>query len=186
MSTMAVVPTQTLATPGIKTEVINFAIVVKLDSEGKIVAKSVRHTSSEKDINTLKGIGEKGESVPYTGDESIAFEQAVIKPSVGTEAGFAELITDPEERLNIINKGIASKFNQKIRTTLIELDNDGNLAFQPVEPSFDATSLVQEAALRTNMSPTDKALKTLAGLPPDVLAAVLAQFKAAASGASQE
>lgn len=175
MSTVATIPSpNSVAALPIKNETVTFAVVVKLDAEGKIVPKSVRHTSSEKDIEILK-------AATYTGDETIAFEQAVTKPSAGTLEGFEQLVTDPEERLNIINKGIASKFNQKIRTTLIELDETGALAFQPIEPVYDATALVQEPALRTNLSPTDKAMKVLGGLDPETLKAILAQF-AAVSG----
>lgn len=173
MSTSAVISSpNTAASLPIKNENVDFAVVVTLDGEGKIVPKSVRHTSSEKDIAAL-------ESPEYKGKEQIAFKQTVIKPSVGTDEGFAELIPDAEERLNIINKGLSAKFNQKIRTTLIEQDDAGNLVFQPVEGTFDATSLVQEATLRTNLSPTDKAIKMLANLPEDMRAAILAQFAAA-------
>jgi hypothetical protein len=171
-------PFETVATPAIKNENINFAVVVKLDAEGKIVPKSVRHTSSEKDIATLK-------SAEYKGDETIAFEQTVIAPRAGTLDGFAELITDPEERLNIINKGLSAKFNQKIRTALIELDENGALAFQPVEPTYDATPLVQEPALRVNMTPYDKAAKMLSGLSEEMRAAILAQFTAANASKSE-
>lgn len=179
MSTSAVIPSSnTIATPPIKNENINFAVVVTTDEEGKILPKTVRHTSSVADINTLKGIDKDGKPSPYAGKEQIAFEQTVVKPSVGTEAGFVELIPDAEVRLDIINKGIAAKFNQKIRTTLIELDSDGNLAFQPVEPTYDATSLVQAPSERVTLSPVDRALKALGGLSPDALAAVMAQFAA--------
>jgi hypothetical protein len=168
MSTSAVItsPNTSAALP-IKNELVNFAVVVTLDDESKI--KSVRHTSSEKDIAVLK-------SATYAGVEVIAFEQAVNSPKVGTLEGFELLVPDAEERLNIINKGLGSKFNQKIKTTLTELDEAKNLVFQPVEPSYDATSLIQEAALRTNLSPTDKAIKMLAGLPEEMRAAIIAQF----------
>jgi hypothetical protein len=171
MSTSAVInPSTTSATLPVKNEIVNFAVVYTLDAEGKI--KKVRHTSSEKDITALQAEG-------YTGDESIAFLQAVTSYKVGTLEGFEQLIPDAEERLNIINKGIGSKFNQKIKTVLTEQDEAGNLAFQPVEPSYDALALLQEAALRTNLSPTDKAIKMLAGLPEEMRAAILAQFAAA-------
>lgn len=185
MSTSAVIPALgTSAALPIKNENVTFAVVVKLGEDNKI--KAVRHTSSEKDINKLEGIGEDGKThVPYVGDETIAFKQTVLKPSVGTLDGFAELITDADERLNIVNKGIASKFNQKIRTALIEQDEAGNLVFQPTDGVFDATSLVQEAALRTNMSPADKAMKLLGGLDEATRAAILAQFAAIAAGATQ-
>lgn len=181
MSTTAVIPsTDTVATLPIKKENVNFAVVAKLGEDGKIV--SVRHTSSEKDINKLKGKSEDGKTeVPYTGAEQIAFEQTVVKPYAGTLEGFAELVPDKEEQLNIINKGLSAKFNQKIRTVLIEQDEAGNFTFQPIDGAFDATSLVQEPTVRVTMSPTDKALKMLAGLDETTRNAILAQFAAIAA-----
>lgn len=176
MATNATIPAaNTLTAMPIKNETITFAVVVKMGEDGKILPKSVRHTSSEKDIASL-------EAPDYKGDEVIAFKQPVSKPSVGTLEGFEELIPDADERLNIINKGISSKFNQKIRTTLIELDEAGNLAFQVVEPVYDATPLVQACAERVNLSPTEKAMKVLGALDPEVLKGILAQFAAINSG----
>lgn len=174
MSTSAVLnsPASTSAVLPTKSELVNFAVVVVLDTEGKIA--SARHTSSEKEINKLK-------DPEYKGNEVIAFEQPVTAYKIGTLEGFEQLIPDAEERLNIINKGIGSKFNQKIKTVLTEVDEAKNLVFQPVEPSYDSLSLLQEAALRTNLSPTDKAIKMLSGLPEEMRAAILAQFKAVGS-----
>jgi hypothetical protein len=171
MSTHAVIPAQgSLAAMPVKYETINFAVVVKTDEQGKITA--VRHTSSEKEITELT-------SSEYKGAEVVAFQQPVRKPSLGSIAGFAELVPDEDERLSIVNKGIGAKFNQKIRTTLIELDNEGNLAFQPTDAVYDATQLIQEETQRKVMSQEDKAMKVLAGLPADKLAALLASFRAA-------
>jgi hypothetical protein len=172
MSTSAVIssPSNTSATLPVKTELVTFAIVVTLDAEGAIA--KVRHTSSEKDIAALEAEG-------YAGGEVIAVKQDVQAYKIGTLEGFEQLIPDAEERLNIINKGLGSKFNQKIKTVLTEIDETKNLVFQPVTPFYDSLALLQEAALRTNMSPTDKAIKMLAGLPEDMRAAILAQFAAA-------
>jgi hypothetical protein len=167
MSTSAVISPNTSAALPVKNELVNFAVVVTLDAESKI--SKVRHTSSEKDITALK-------APDYKGDEVIAFEQSVQTYKIGTLEGFEQLIPDADERLNIINKGIGSKFNQKIKTVLTEVDDSKNLVFQPVEPFYDALSLIQEAALRTNLSPTDKAIKMLAGLPEEMRAAIIAQF----------
>lgn len=184
MSTFATVPSpNTVATPAIKNESIDFAVVVKLDSEGKIVPKSVRHTSSEKDIETLKDPNYEQKFLATHKPEDlevIAIEQRVIKPSAGTLEGFYQLITDPEEQLNIINKGLSAKFNQKIRTALIEQDDTGALVFTPVQPTYDATALVQEATTRTSLSPVDRAMKSLAALPEEMRAMILAQFAALA------
>lgn len=186
MSTSATILDQsnTSATLGIKRDTVNFAVVITVGEDGKI--SKVRHTSSEKDINELKGIDKDGKPAPYTGKEQIAFEQSVISYRLADLKSFEELIPDGDERLNIINKGIGSKFNQKIRTLLIEQDEAGNLAFQPVEPTYDALSLVQEPAQRVNQTPMERALKTLSGLDPQMLAAVMAQLQAAAAAKTAE
>jgi hypothetical protein len=172
----------TSATLPIKYEQVTFAVVytpnpAEGDQHGK--PTKVRHTSSVKDINTLKGLSEDGsKQVPYVGAEVIAFEQTVKKPLVGTLEGFQQLITDGDEQINIINKGINSKFNQKIRTTLIEQEADGSFSFAPVEGAYDATPLVQEEAKRTTLNPTERALKMLGNLPQDQLQAILAAMQA--------
>src|ERR1700692_3506138 len=170
MATTATIPAPgSLAAMPIKNETVNFAVIVKMDENGKII--KARHSSNEKAIAKVEtGANKEG--------EIIAFKQAVLSPSVGTFEGFEQLVPDADERLNIINRGIGTKFNQKIRTTLLEQDEAGNLAFQPVEPIYDATSLVAAAAERTNLSPTDKAMKVLGALDPEVLAKILAQFSA--------
>jgi hypothetical protein len=171
MATIANIPAQgSLAAMPIKYETINFAVIVETDENGRIT--KAKHSSSEKEIAALQ-------AADYSGKEVLAFQQAVRKPTVGTLAGFEELVPDADERLAIINKGIGAKFNQKIRTTLIELDSEGNLAFQPTDAVYDATQLVQEETQRKVMSQEDKAMKVLAGLPADKLAALLASFRAA-------
>ena len=187
MSTSAVIPSNdTVAAIPVKKENVNFAVVFQVDETGnpKRDAKNnvlpPRHTSSEKDIEALEA-KDYLEKTPVDKREMIAFKQTVVKPTAGTLEGFASLIADPEEQLNIVNKGLASKFNQKIRTKLIEQNEDGTLVFQPTDGAYDATELVQEVTQRVSMTPTDKALKALSGLSPENLAAVMAQFQAIAA-----
>jgi len=173
MSTSAVLSSQdTSAAMPIKNDTITFAVVVKLNDQSKI--ESVRHTSSEKDIAKL-------EASDYVGGEVIAFKQVVQKPTAGTLDGFFQLVPDTETQLDIINKGINAKFNQKIRTTLIEQDDAGNLVFQPTDAAYDATALIQAASERTYATPFDKALKAIANLDPAMKAAILAQLQAVAA-----
>jgi hypothetical protein len=191
MSTVAVVPSsETVASMPVKRENINFAVVFEVDEHGAPVrdakgnVKPPRHTSSENDIYALKGLDKNGKqsATPYAGSEMIAFEQTVVKPSVGTLDGFFELVPDKEEQLNIINKGISSKFNQKIRTKLIEQNEDGSLVFQPTDAVYDATTLVQEVSERITLSPADKVIKLLSGLDENMRAAILDRFAAIAAG----
>lgn len=172
---------------------VTFAVVFE-SADGKITKK--RHTSSVNDINELKGIGKdkdgKDTQVPYTGKEAIAFEQTVVKSKVNTMAGFEELVPDADERINIINKGLDSKFNQLIRGILIETNEaDTEFAFTPVEPVYDATPLYAQEAKRTTLNPLDRAMKTILGgnLSADMIASIqaaLASLQAAQSGAGQQ
>lgn len=185
MSTSAVISSNTAATLPIKTETVNFAVVGTV-VDGKLT--KIRHTSTVNDINALKGIDKDGKPAPYTGAEEIVLEQAVTRASLGSLAGFEELIPDPDVRLDIINKGLASKFSQKIKTLLTEQAEDTSLVFQPADTPYDATPLLQEPSQRTSMSVEEKMLKTLGNLPDSVKASIMAtikaQLEAAAAGSS--
>lgn len=196
-ATVAVIAPPTIAAIPIKTESALFAVVFKVDAEGnpkrdeKGNVLAPRHTSSENDIKYLEDPEYvKKQTEKAKGKEPelevIALKQMVSRPIAGTLEGFETLVTDPEERLNIINKGLSSKFNQKIRTALIEQNDDGTLVFQPTDGMYDATPLVQEST-RATMSQTDKAFKLLAGLDEATRAAIIAQFaKVAAAGAAPQ
>lgn len=196
MSTSAVInEPNTNATLPIKKENVNFAVVFEVDPatgspvrDSKGSVKPPRHTSSENDIKNLESPEYPKTEEEKKHPEMIAFKQTVVKPVVGTLDGFQTLIADKEEQLNIINKGVSSKFNQKIRTKLIEQNEDGTLVFQPTDTAYDATELVQEAAQRVSMSPEDKVRKMIAssGLSPEALAAIVAQFQAIAAGNAQQ
>ena len=191
MSTVAVISEQnTNAAVPIKKENVNFAVVFEVDEHGVPVrdakgnVKAPRHTSSENDIKNLKSPEYPKTEAEKKNPEMIAFEQTVVRPIAGSIEGFLSLIVDKDEQLNIINKGLASKFNQKIRTKLIEQNEDGSLTFQPTDTAYDATELVQEAAQRVSLSPEDKVRKMIAssGLSAEALAAIVAQFQAVAAG----
>ena len=76
-------------------------------------------------------------------------------------------------------------------TVLTELDAEGNLAFQPVEPTYDATSLVSAASERApKMTDAEKAFKAIANISnPDLLAqlqAMIASMAAAQGGGTPQ
>ena len=51
--------------------------------------------------------------------------------------------------------------------------------FEPVEGTYDLREVLNEAAQRRNLSPVDKAVKTLSGLglSSEALAAIIAQIR---------
>lgn len=193
MSTTATIPEQTTnAVIPVKREKVNYVVAVTLDEHGKI--KDARATAREKDISNLKSPEYPKTEKEKANPETIAFEQTVIKSTVGSFEGFEQLIPDADVRLDIVNIGLRAKFTSKIVQSLTELDEAGNLAFQPVEPEYDATPLLQAVSERVVLSPQDRAMKLVRGadLALDDLNAIIAQMQAivaaktAAAAAAQQ
>lgn len=201
MSTSATILDQsaTSAALPVKKENVVFAVVIKLDDKGKIA--ETRATSRDKDIQNL----ERGGEVPYgkmkdsNGSivdnpkevEQIAFKQTVIRPLAGTIAGFAEIVPDLDVQLEIINTGLRAKWNSKVLTALTELDTEGNLAFAPTEPTYDATSLVSAASERApKLTDAERAFKAISNISnPELLAqlqAMIASMTAAQGSGKQQ
>lgn len=200
MSTSATILDQsaTSASLPVKKENVTFAVVVKTDEHGKIT--ETRATSREKDIANLKRAdygklpdpNNPGSFITNPKEtEQIAFEQTVIRPLAGTVAGFAEIVPDVDVQLEIINTGIRAKWNSKVLTALTELDAEGNLAFQPVEPNYDATALVSAASERApKMTEGEKALKAISNIQnPELLSqlqGMIASLLAAQAAGTQQ
>lgn len=169
MSTNATILDVTSTDLAVKTENVEFAVYVEHDPIKD--KNTVKHTSFASEIEKLQ----KDEDP----NKKIAFIQSVRTYKVGTVAGLAELVPDVEEQVAIINRGLAAKFNQKIKTELTETDEAGGLAFTAVAGFYDSKDLLQEPTQRKNLSETDKALKVLSALPADVRALLLAKFASA-------
>lgn len=176
MSTSAQILDVTSTDLSVKTENVEFAVYVEHDPAKD--KNTVKHTSFASEIEKLQK-----EDDP---NKKIAFIQSVRTYKVGTVAGLGELVPDVEEQVAIINRGLAAKFNQKIKTELTETDEAGALAFTPVGGFYDSKDLLQEPTQRKNLSETDKALKVLSALPADVRALLLQKFAVANSAASEE
>jgi len=137
----------------IKTFNETYRVYVKLGPDGKIVEKTM--SSSGKD-------GSAWEKLSKEPDNNLALEQTLKTYRAGTWAGAALLIEDEEERVNIFNRGIIQKFGQKALALLTELTEDGtNLKFDPISGAYDMLDLLNEETKRRNLSPDDKARKSL-------------------------
>jgi len=171
MSTSAVVPSETPVSIAVSPELITFAVYTvetEIKNADNTVSKAValKHTSSDKEITKSKE------------DGTFLFEQSVTAYRVGSLEGLTELVPDAEEAVNIINRGIQQKFNQKVKAFLTEVDAEGNPVFQQVEGAFDSKDWIQAETKRRNLSDTEKAMKFVNNLDP-ALKAMLAQMLAA-------
>ncbi len=159
----------------VKPEIINFAVIAEqendgVDANGNPKFKTViRAASREKEIESARKAG------------TILFEQSLSYDRAGTVSGILQIIKDEEEAVAIFNAGLKVKLNNKVKTLLEEVDEDGNPTFQPVEGSFDIRELLNEPAQRRNLSPLEKTRKTLLAIPgvsPEMVDQMLANLRA--------
>lgn len=164
----------TVTDMAVKPETITFALIgsqVKtgVDTEGNPTYKTeYKAASADKTIDEARKAG------------TISFEQTFSFDKAGTVAGINQVIKDDEEATAIFNAGLKVKLNNKVKQLLEATDETtGDPTFEPVEGTFDLRDLLNEAAQRRNLSPVDKAIKTLSGLglSPEALAALVGQLR---------
>jgi hypothetical protein len=161
----------------IKPENVEFKRFVKLDSEGKV-------DSSAKGSIAFSSGGKKLELLESNKDYTPAGTFTIRVYGIGTLDGLAELIGDNEEAVNIVNRGLTQKTNQKISEFLTSFDDVAQtFTNQESADVVDTREMLQEATQRRNLSMTDKAVKALtnAGYDQAKIMAILAQLQDSAS-----
>lgn len=179
MSTAVVSNEATSTDVAIKPDNVTYHVFVKTDAEGKVQPKETVYTSSEKQVEKYAA-ADSG----YT----LAKSQTLRTYKVGTVEGFVELINDNEEAINIINRGVAQKTNQKINDFLTSFDETTQQFTNPEsEDVIDTRDMLQEPTQRRNLSTTDKvirALKAIPGVDNDKIMQILAQLQTATAPAT--
>lgn len=114
----------------------------------------------------------------------LEFTQTVRVDEAGTEEGMAQIVSDPEERVIIFNRGLQSKLNQKLNSLFKESNDDGSATFASTEEVYDPSDLLNAPTKRRNLSPFEKAIKGLekSGLSQEAIAAAVAGLQAAMAG----
>jgi hypothetical protein len=85
-------------------------------------------------------------------------EQTVTFFKAGTDEGIKQLVASEEERVNIWNRGAAQKQNQKLNARLTEINEDGQLAFEPTLEAFSLLDELNAESQRRNRTPGEKAM----------------------------
>lgn len=94
--------------------------------------------------------------------------------SANTLAGITELCPTDEEVVNMFNRGISVKQQNEARAQLLSTDKtSGEFNFSFTEGSYDLKPSIAEVTNR-RLSPTEKALETIKGLPPEQRAQLMA------------
>lgn len=153
MATATVTPDSTAV--DIKTYTETYRVYAKAKEDGKIDPESVKMTTAGKDDAAWKKLDA---DTSYTK----LLEQSVKMYDAGTIAGISLLVEDPDEAVNIFNRGVSQKTGQKLKAVFTEISDDGlSLVFDPVADAYDTLELLNEATKRRNLSPADKAAKSL-------------------------
>ena len=150
--------TDATSSVGIVTNNETYRVYVKLDKDGKIIPKETIVVTAGKENKTWNDLDkEKEQSNGY----QLALEQTVREYKAGSWDAIASLIPDEEERLTIFNSGLNSKSDRKIKSELSKLDDAGtNLATEPTD-LYDTLDLIQEPTQRRNLTPVDKAIRSI-------------------------
>lgn len=121
----------------------------------------------------VKEASEKSEAPPDHAKQTFVMYEAE------TPEDFAILVPNVEEQVNLFNRGVTLKQHSFVRGELESVwEKEG---FQIVDGAYDLATVCAEQRERRKATPTDKAKKILAGLSPEELATVLAQFQQAAT-----
>ena len=149
----------------IKTENETYRVYVKVDADGKILDKETRVVTAGKDNATWNELDK-----PENGYHQ-AFEQTVRIYKIGSLEGLQQVITDPEEQVAIINRGLTQKFNQKLNAKFREVSDNGlELAFEPTAEATDTIEWLNEETQRRRLDPIGKAIKALQVAFPNMTA----------------
>lgn len=162
-------------TVDIKTENQEYRVYVTLKEDGQSIDKA-----SVVSVNDF----DKWEKEHPT--ETLAIQQSIRKYRFGSVQAFLNTIDDEEEAVNVINRGVAAKFSQKLNAKLLERDETGNLAFQPVEGVYDSLDWLQEETKRKNLTPGEKVERDLkknaANMSQDDIAKAIAMLQSLMAG----
>ena len=142
----------------------------------RAVTYVVTGEGDDRSIATEKAFEKQVKAAAEAGAEEPTFTavQTFQVYEVENTEEFLELVTNDAEQVNIINRALVLKQQQGARAIL--LDDK----FVQVDGSYDLRELCGELRERRAATPAEKALSALGKLSPEELAAVMAQFQAAA------
>ena len=163
----------------IKTENVVYGrfVKAKTSESGKTeyTAKTLRAPSKE-DVEAMEKDGYK-----------LQVSQTVTTYRAGNPDGFLQIISDPDEATNIFNRGLAQKESNKMVALFNESKEDGTPEFQFSEDAYDSRDEMNKVTSRRNLSPQDKAIKTLraTGLPEHVIKGMIESMFAGLSASGE-
>jgi hypothetical protein len=155
----------------ISKENITYRTYGTFDDKGLPTDTAVRRQSAD---------GKTWEALEAAGKTRLV-ENTFVWYTLLDEAGFAELILDPEQRLAIINKGLNSIQTAAANQTQADFDKDSN-QYVTNEQTIDLRDVLNEPIQKRNLSPVQKMQGMIKSLSADQIALLMAQLQAQAAG----
>jgi len=174
--------TTTITDVAVKPELITFGVFSVQVKDGTDEGGAPKFKTEYKVTSKDSEIDKARTAGTLVSEQSFSYDRA------GNADGILEVIKDSEEAATVFNAGLKTRLISRVTALLLDTDEEGNFSFQPVEGNYDLRELLNEAAQRRNLSPIDKAKKTLAGIPgmtEDMLNAMIAQLRANLTPAQQ-
>lgn len=170
MATATVTPVSTTPDQSIKSDNVVYRRYIK----GTPNAKDANKTDWE--VKIVSAPTAANDEAMSKDGFTVQGEQTVIVMRAGTVDGFAQIIADEDERVNIFNRGLSQKLSQKLTAELTATKDDGSPEFPFTEEAFNPTELLNAATTRRNLTPSERAIKMLrmSGLSEAQITAMIA------------
>lgn len=128
------------------------------------------------DVTVLGDPSEKVEKDLLAEGYTLQATQTIAMPVLHKMSGYASLITDEQEQVNVAMRGINQKLQQAINSALKDTDENGNPKFEITESAYDPSEWLNEPTSRRNLTQNEKAARDLAksGFKPEQIKAMLA------------
>jgi hypothetical protein len=141
--------------------------VIELDEKGKEVFKAKTKegkTLADPLVRQKTADGKAWTSAEESGNTVLA-ENILVFYTLETLAGFEELVPSEEQRLWLVNKGIASIQTAAAQKIQSELTEDGQFAYNG--ETVDLREFINKAPERKKLSETQKVMRDITALSPD-------------------
>lgn len=158
------------STANIITEITKYRAYGKygVNDKGETTVEALSVMGETKDQKNWKAAEEKGLTV--LNETDIKFY------SVSNEQGFIDLVPDADQRVYLINKGIAAVQSAAANAAMKDTDDKG--VFVNNGQSVDLRDAINKAPERQVLSPEQKALKAFGALDAGAQARMLESLKA--------
>ena len=128
--------------------------------------KVLKETEAQAEVEEATKAGEPVPEVVKS--QTFGYNEATVIDDI------LSLVPNEQEAVNVFNRGYVLKQQSIIRDFMLDAEQ------AEVDGVYDLRSDAAEVRERRKATPQEKALKALSALPPDQIAAILAQFTAAA------